>query len=209
MLAIGMNELSSVFARKTVQFFTYAPYFISTVVLVSMMMQLFDPRIGLLMKLLKTLGYSGDNIFGSPTAFRHLYVWSGIWQQTGYNAIMYLAALSAIDIQLYDAAKVDGCSKWQRIWHIDLPGIQPTIIILLILNMGYIMSVGFEKVYLMQNPMNLGTSEIIATYVYRVGLINSNFGFSTAVGFFNSVVNLILMLSVNKVAQKVGETSLW
>ncbi|WP_320127819.1 ABC transporter permease subunit [uncultured Sphaerochaeta sp.] len=209
LLAIGMNELSSSHARKTVQFFTYAPYFISTVVLVSMMMQLFDPRIGILTRLLKLFGYDGSNVFGSPTAFRHLYVWSGIWQQTGYNAIMYLAALSAINIELYDAAKVDGCSKLQRIWHIDLPGIRPTIIILLILNMGYIMSVGFEKVYLMQNPMNLETSEIIATYVYRVGLINSDFGFSTAVGFFNSVINLVLMLSVNKIAQKVGETSLW
>lgn len=209
LLAIGMNELSSTRARKTVQFFTYAPYFISTVVLVSMMMQMFDPRIGILTKLIKYLGYSGDNVFGSPTAFRHLYVWSGVWQQTGYNAIMYLAALTAINVELYDAAKVDGCSKWQRIWHIDLPGIRPTIIILLILNMGYIMSVGFEKVYLMQNPMNLETSEIISTYVYRIGLINSNFSFSTAVGFFNSVINLVLMLSVNKVAQKVGDTSLW
>jgi len=209
LLAIGMNELSSARARKTVQFFTYAPYFISTVVLVSMMMQMFDPRIGILTKLLQLFGYRGDNVFGSATAFRHLYVWSGVWQQTGYNAIMYLAALTAINVELYDAAKVDGCSKWQRIWHVDLPGIQPTIIILLILNMGYIMSVGFEKVYLMQNPMNLENSEIIATYVYRMGLINSNFSFSTAVGFFNSLINLILMLSVNKAAQKVGETSLW
>ena len=209
LLAIGMNELASTRARKTVQFFTYAPYFISTVVLVSMMMQMFDPRIGILTKLLQLFGYQGTNVFGSTTAFRHLYVWSGVWQQTGYNAIMYLAALTAINVELYDAAKVDGCSKWQRIWHVDLPGIQPTIIILLILNMGYIMSVGFEKVYLMQNPMNLENSEIIATYVYRMGLINSNFSFSTAVGFFNSLINLVLMLSVNKVAQKVGETSLW
>jgi len=208
-LAIGMNELVSSKARKTVQFLTYAPYFISTVVLVSMMMQMFDPRIGILTKLIKVFGYTGDNVFGSPTAFRHLYVWSGVWQQTGYNAIIYLAALTSINVELYDAARVDGCSKWQRIWHIDLPGIRPTVIILLILNMGYIMSVGFEKVYLMQNPMNLEASEIISTYVYRIGLINSNFSFSTAIGFFNSVINLILMLTVNKVAQKVGETSLW
>lgn len=208
-LAIGMNELVSSKARKTVQFLTYAPYFISTVVLVSMMMQMFDPRIGILTKLIKVFGYTGDNVFGSPTAFRHLYVWSGVWQQTGYNAIIYLAALTSINVELYDAARVDGCSKWQRIWHIDLPGIRPTVIILLILNMGYIMSVGFEKVYLMQNPMNLEASEIISTYVYRIGLINSNFSFSTAIGFFNSVINLVLMLTVNKVAQKVGETSLW
>lgn len=208
-LAIGMNELVSSKARKTVQFLTYAPYFISTVVLVSMMMQMFDPRIGILTKLIKVFGYTGDNVFGSPTAFRHLYVWSGVWQQTGYNAIIYLAALTSINVELYDAARVDGCSKWQRIWHIDLPGIRPTVIILLILNMGYIMSVGFEKVYLMQSPMNLEASEIISTYVYRIGLINSNFSFSTAIGFFNSVINLILMLTVNKVAQKVGETSLW
>ncbi len=209
LLAIGMNELASSKARKTVQFFTYAPYFISTVVLVSMMMQMFDPRIGILTKFIKVFGYSGDNVFGSPTAFRHLYVWSGVWQQTGYNAIIYLAALTAINVELYDAARVDGCNKWQRIWHIDLPGIKPTVIILLILNMGYIMSVGFEKVYLMQNPMNLEASEIISTYVYRIGLINSNFSFSTAIGFFNSMINLVLMLTVNKVAQKVGDTSLW
>jgi putative aldouronate transport system permease protein len=204
-----MNELANVRARKTVQFFTYAPYFISTVVLVSMMMQMFDPRIGILTKVLQVFGYRGDNLFGSTSAFRHLYVWSGIWQQTGYNAIIYLAALTSINPELYDAARVDGCSKWQRIWHIDLPGIRPTIIILLILNMGYIMSVGFEKVYLMQNPMNLETSEIISTYVYRIGLINSDFSFSTAVGFFNSIINLVLMLTVNRVAQKLGDTSLW
>ncbi|WP_319756821.1 ABC transporter permease subunit [uncultured Sphaerochaeta sp.] len=209
LLAIGMNELANVRARKTVQFFTYAPYFISTVVLVSMMMQMFDPRIGILTKVLQVFGYRGDNLFGSTSAFRHLYVWSGIWQQTGYNAIIYLAALTSINPELYDAARVDGCSKWQRIWHIDLPGIRPTIIILLILNMGYIMSVGFEKVYLMQNPMNLETSEIISTYVYRIGLINSDFSFSTAVGFFNSIINLVLMLTVNRVAQKLGDTSLW
>ena len=209
LLAIGMNELANVRARKTVQFFTYAPYFISTVVLVSMMMQMFDPRIGILTKVLQVFGYRGDNLFGSTSAFRHLYVWSGIWQQTGYNAIIYLAALTSINPELYDAARVDGCSKWQRIWHIDIPGIRPTIIILLILNMGYIMSVGFEKVYLMQNPMNLETSEIISTYVYRIGLINSDFSFSTAVGFFNSIINLVLMLTVNRVAQKLGDTSLW
>lgn len=209
LLAIGMNELSSVRLRKGVQFLTYAPYFISTVVLVSMLMQMFDPRIGILAKVAQILGNTSNNIMGEASAFRHLYVWSGVWQQTGYNAIIYLAALSGIDLELYDAAKVDGCNKFQRIWHIDLPGIRPTIIILLVLNMGYIMSVGFEKVYLMQNAMNLGTSEIISTYVYRVGLINSNFSFSTAVGLFNSAINMVLLLTVNRVARKFGETSLW
>jgi putative aldouronate transport system permease protein len=144
-----------------------------------------------------------------PDLFKHIYVWSGIWQQTGYNAIIYIAALSGIDQQLYEAAKVDGCSRLQKIWHIDLPGIKSTIVILLILNMGYIMSVGFEKAYLMQNGLNLGASEIISTYIYRIGLINADFSFSTAIGLINSLINLVLILSFNKIARLTGESALW
>ena len=146
---------------------------------------------------------------GEPGAFQHVYVWSGVWQATGYNAIIYLAALSGVSPELHEAAVVDGCSKLQRILHIDLPSIKSTVIVMLILNMGYVMSVGFEKVYLMQNPLNLDRSEVISTYIYRMGLINFDWSYSTAIGLFNSLINMALLLLVNAVAKRMGEEGLW
>lgn len=208
-LAILINECTNKKYKKFTQMVTYMPYFISTVVLVSMIIQFTDTRMGLLNHFIGLFGHSSVNFMADPDLFKHLYVWSGIWQQTGYNAIIYIAALSSINPQLYEAAKVDGCSRFQKIINIDLPGIKPTIIILFILNMGYIMSVGFEKAYLMQNGLNLEASEIISTYIYRIGLINADFSFSTAVGLINSLINLVLILSFNKLAKLTGETALW
>lgn len=208
-LAILVNECNSKKFKKATQMITYMPYFISTVVLVSMVIQFTDTRIGLINHFIGLFGIDPINFMAKPKMFRDIYVWSGIWQQTGYNAIIYIAALSSIDPQLYEAAKVDGCTRLQKIIHIDLPGIKPTILILFILNMGYVMSVGFEKAYLMQNGLNLETSEIISTYIYRMGLLNADFSFSTAIGLINSIINLILILSFNKIAQKTGDTALW
>ncbi len=146
---------------------------------------------------------------GEKKYWRHIYVWSGIWQSMGWSAIIYIASLAGVSPELHEAAIVDGATKIQRIRHIDIPSIMPTMVIILILNCGSIMSVGFEKVYLMQNPLNLGVSEIISTYIYKVGLINAEYGLSTAVGIFNSVVNAILLISVNKIAKKVSDNSLW
>ncbi len=207
--ALALNEVRSAFFKKWVQLVTYAPHFISTVIVVSMMSLLLGPQIGIVNNLLADLGLDRINFMGEASYFKSLYVWSGVWQGTGFSAIIYLAALSGIDPTLYEAARIDGASRWKKIIHIDIPGIIPTIIILLILSIGGIMSVGFEKVYLMQNSMNADSSEIIATYVYKVGLLNSNVSFATAVGLFNSVVNLILLVSVNAIARKVSQTSLW
>ena len=208
-LAVALNEARNKTWKKSVQMVTYAPYFISTVVMVAILFQLLDPRIGIINRFLELMGLETVNFMGEASWFRHIYVWSGVWQTTGYNAIIYLAALTSISPELYEAAIVDGANKVQRIRHIDIPGITPTIVIMLILNMGYVMSVGFEKSYLMQNPLNLETAEIMSTYVYRVGLLNTDYSFSTAIGLINSLINLILILGFNSFARKMGDTSLW
>lgn len=209
LLAVCLNEIGDGFFKRAVQMVTYAPYFISTVILVSMLMLLLSPRLGVANLGLQALGLPQVNFLGIPNLFFSIFVWSGIWQFTGYSAIVYLAALVGVDPQLYEAAKIDGASRIQRILHIDLPGILPVAVIILILNVGSLLTIGFEKVFLMQNPLNLGTSEIIATYVYKVGLINANFSFATAVGLFNSLTGMILLVLVNAFAKRVSDTSLW
>ncbi len=208
-LAIALNETRNRLVRKSIQMITYAPYFISTVVLVGLMFQVLDPRLGIFNRIFELLGGKPINFMGDPNLFSSVYVWSGIWQGMGYSAVIYLAALAAVSPELQEAARIDGCTRFQRIWHVDLPGILPTIITLLVLNFGFVMSVGFEKVYLMQNPLNLQSSEIIATYVYKVGLINADFAFSTAIGLFNSVVNVILLLTANQIARRTSDSGLW
>lgn len=208
-LAIGLNEVRSIKFKKTVQMVTYAPYFISVVVMVGILMQLTDMRMGVINRIVVMLGGKSINYFGSASAFPHLYVWSGVWQTMGYNSIIYIAALSGVSLELQEAAVVDGASRLRRIWHIDLPAIRPTIIILLIFSCGNIMSIGFEKVYLMQNAMNMETAEVISTFVYKVGLKNANFSFSTAVGVFNSAVGFVLMLIVNQMSKRLTGTSVW
>jgi multiple sugar transport system permease protein/putative aldouronate transport system permease protein len=209
LLAVGLNEIKALRFKKTVQMITYAPYFISVVVLVGMMLQLTDLRIGIFNRLIVLLGGQPVNFFGNAAIFPHLYVWSGIWQTMGYSSIIYIAALSAVSKETQEAAIVDGASRVQRIWHVDLPAIRPTVVILLIFNCGSIMSIGFEKAYLMQNPINISTAEVISTFVYKVGLQNANYSFSTAVGLFNSVVGFILMVSVNQISKRLTDTSVW
>jgi putative aldouronate transport system permease protein len=208
-LAISLEQIHLVPFKKLVQTVTYAPFFISTVVMVSMIIQFTAPRSGIVNFLIVRLGGREADWMASAEYFQSIYVWSGIWQYTGFNSIIYLAALSAVDPQLHEAAVIDGATRMRRIWHVDLPGIKPTIVILLIMNLGQIMNVGFEKVFLMQNAMNLSTSEILTTYVYKVGLVNMNYSFSTAVSLFNSVINCALIIAANWVARTMGESSLW
>lgn len=210
LLAIALNETREGRFKKTVQMVTYAPYFISTVVLVGMVLQFLTPRVGVISNLVASVtGNNAINLLGMPKMFRSYYVWSGIWQGTGYGAIIYIAALTSIDPTFYEAAIIDGANRAQKIIHIDIPCILPTIVILLILNAGNIMSVGFEKAFLMQNPLNASVSEIVSTYVYKLGLKNSQFSLSTAVGLMNSVVNLAILSMVNWIAGRISETSLW
>ncbi len=188
---------------------TYAPYFISTVVLVGMMFIILSPSTGLVGQISGLLGVPAPNLLASPDAFPSLYVWSGVWQETGYGAVIYLAALATVNLELYEAARIDGASRWQKIRHIDLQAIKPTVIILTILSVGNLLGIGFEKVYLLQNPLNLSTSEVISTYVYKNGLLDANYTFAAAVGLFNSLVNFVLVLIVNFVARRVSNTSLF
>ncbi len=209
LLALAIHEIQRRFYKRSVQLIVYIPYFISTVVVVGIMMNMFAMRTGLVNNLLTALGFSSINFMGELGMFRSFYVWSGVWQSAGYNAIVYLAALSAVDSEQVEAAVIDGVNRFQRVWHVDLPAIMPTIVILLILAIGNIMSVGFEKVFLMQNPMNLDHSEIISTFVYKKGLKNYQYSYSTAVGLFNSVINLILISAANFTCRRIGGTSLW
>lgn len=209
-LAIALNETASKTWRKSVQMVTYAPYFISTVVMVAILMQFLDPALGLFNAIRTAFGKDSLNFMGESSYFKHIYVWSALWQNTGYNAIIYLAALTGINPELYEAAKVDGVNKFQKIWYVDLPCIKNTIIIMFIMNMGFIMSLGFEKAFLMQNPLNLQSAEIMSTYVYKMGLINSDFSYSTAIDMVNSVINIILILTFNHLAKmKNKEGGLW
>ncbi|GAB3839075.1 ABC transporter permease [Kribbella italica] len=208
-LALALNEVRQGFFRKTVQLVTYAPYFISTVVVVSMIILMLSPRLGIISRGLGFFGVDQPDLLGNPDYFRHIYVWSDVWQTAGYSAVIYLAALAGIDQSLYEAAKVDGASRIRKIIHVDLPGIMPTAVIILVLAVGNIMAIGFEKAFLLQNNLNLGQSEIIATYVYKTGLLNADFSLATAVGLFNSVINLLLLVFVNMIAKRVTGNGLW
>lgn len=209
-LAIAINAVKGQKWKRSVQTAVYLPYFISTVVLVAMLQILLSPTTGVLSNALRAIGLvpQGMNLLGDPSAFVPVYVISGIWQSAGWNSIIFIAALAAVDGQLYDAAKVDGANRWQQVWHVELPAILPTIIILLIMNMGGILSVGFEKTFLMQTPMNKGVSEVISTYVYNVGLKSSQFSFGSAVGLFNTVVNFVFLVLANQISKRVANISL-
>lgn len=208
-LALLINQIPSKGFKKTLQTITYAPHFISVIVLVGMMYVFMSPGSGIINHLIRALGGNTYFFFGETAAFPHIYVWSGIWQNTGWGTIIYLAALSNISQDLHEAATVDGASKMQRIRHIDIPGILPTAVVILILNAGRIMNIGFQKAFLMQNSLNISVSEIIPTYVYKSGLLNLRFEYATAVGLFNSVINLILIILVNRTARALNQNSLW
>ncbi|NGP45436.1 sugar ABC transporter permease [Bacillaceae bacterium SIJ1] len=208
-LALLMNQLRYHRFKRFAQTVTYAPHFISVVVLIGMLYLFLGVRTGLVNIGLEAIGLEAINFLASPEWFKHLFVWSGVWQNAGWGTIIYLAALASVSPELHEAAVMDGASKFQRIIHIDLPSIMPTIVILLLLNMGNFMAVGFEKAYLMQNSLNVESSEIIQTFVYKRGILNTQYSYSAAVGLFNNVINFIILLSMNRLAKMMKQNSLW
>jgi putative aldouronate transport system permease protein len=209
LLALGINQMKQGPFRKAFQVSIYLPYFISTVVMVGMILLMLSPSSGLIGILYRLVGKEAPNLMAEPSLFTHIYVWSGVWQGAGWGSIVYLAALAAIDPELYEAATVDGATRLHKIWYIDIPMLMPTVVVLLILSAGGILGVGFEKIYLMQNARNLTESEVISTYVYKMGLINAQYSFSAAVSFFNTIINFIILVAVNQIARRVSENSLW
>jgi len=208
MLALLCHQLRQSFFKKFFQVTTYLPHFISTMVMCGMILLFLSPRNGLFANLLSYLNIEMPNFLGNPAAFSSIFVWSDVWQHVGWDSIIYLAALSAINPSFYEAATMDGASKWQKIKSIDLPLLIPTAMILLILRSGSILSVGFEKVFLLQNNLNLTSSEVISTYVYKIGLLNSQYSLSTAISLFNTAINLIVLLLVNWLAKRLTQSSL-
>jgi len=208
-LALMLHNVPGLRFRRFTQTITYLPHFISTVVLVGMLSCFLSINAGFINTLIEALGFEKTYFMGMPQYFRHVYVWSGIWQEAGWGSIIYMAALSSISPELHEAAMIDGADKLHRIWHIDLPGILPTMVILLILNSGSIMSVGFEKAFLMQNNLNTSVSEILATYTYKEGLLKTRYSYSAAIGLFNNVVSFAFLTVVNMISRRMTETSLW
>ena len=210
-LALSLNQVKTRLFRSSVQMITYAPHFISTVVIVGMLFQFLHPRVGFTAAMANMLGQTPPNWMGDPGAFRHIFVWSGVWQEMGFNAIIYLAVLTTIDPALHEAAVVDGANRMQRIRYIDLPGLLPTAMVLLVLSTGRVLEIAFEKVYLMQSPLNLGVSEVINTYVYKVGLLSPilDFSYSTAIGLLKGIVGLLLLIAVNNAARRLTNNSVW
>ena len=207
-LALLCNQITSAKFKKFFQVSTYLPHFISTVVMCGMIILFLSPSTGIIAKLLSFVGITLPNLMGEPAAFSSIYVWTEVWQHCGWDSILYIAALSSVDPSLYEAATMDGASKFQKMIHIDLPMLMPTATIMLIMRTGSVMSVGFEKVYLLQNTLNLTRSEIISTYIYKIGLISSQYSLSAAIGFFSNIINLILLLTVNFICKKLSNTSL-
>ena len=208
LLALICNQMRSGKFKKFFQVSTYLPHFISTVVMCGMIILFLSPSSGVIAKLLSLIGIQMPNIMGQPAAFPSIYVWTEVWQHLGWDSILYIAALAAIDPSLYEAATVDGASKWQKMLKIDIPLLMPTATIMFILRMGSVMSVGFEKVYLLQNNLNTASSEIISTYVYKMGLVSSQYSLSSAIGLFNNLINLVLLVAVNYISSKMSDTSL-
>lgn len=208
-LALALHIIGSDRFKKIMQTITYAPYFISTVVLVGIMLQCLHLNIGVVNTMLDAIGLERVDFMGKASYLRHIYVWSGVWQGTGFSAIIYIAALGNVDQSLVEASLIDGANRIRRIMAVELPALKSIITIQLIMAVGNIMSVGFEKMFLMQNPLNLSVSEIISTYVYKRGLQDMQYSFSTAVGLFNSVINFALLFTANQLSKKFGEASLW
>ncbi|HIV28957.1 MAG TPA: sugar ABC transporter permease [Candidatus Ornithocaccomicrobium faecavium] len=211
LFALLINTIEGARYKKVAQTIVNLPHFISVVVLVSMVNQVFSSRTGLYGIIGRTfMGDYPPDLFASAANFQHFYLWSGVWQNFGWNSIIYVAALTNVSPELHEAAQIDGASRLQRVIHIDFPAILPTVTIMLILRMGQIMSIGFEKIFLMQNSLNLSMSEVISTYVYKVGLTGrTDFSYSTAINLFNSIINMVLIVTVNWISGKVSETSLW
>jgi len=211
--ALMINSIQSKRFKKVTQTIVNMPHFISTVVIVGILLMVFHNRQGLYGNIMHMItGKYPADLFASPEAFRHFYVWSGVWQNFGWSSIIYTAALSSVDPTYHEAAQLDGASRFQRVLHVDLPTIIPVVVTMLILKMGSVLTLGFEKVFLMQNDLNLDASQVISTYVYEMGISGSgvgNFSYATAIGMFNNAIELILVVIVNKISKKVSETSLW
>ena len=208
-LALAFNELRDSKFKKISQTVTYAPHFISTVVFAGMIISFASPTIGIANHFLGFLGIEPIAFLQRPELFRHVYVWTGIWQSAGWGTIIYLAALSGVDPSMHEAATIDGATRWQRNRYINLPTIMPTIIILLILNVGSVMSVGFERILLLHNSQNASTADVISLYVFQVGIMGGQFSFAAAVGLFNNVINAVLMIAVNIASKKASGVSVW
>ena len=208
-VALMLHQVTCTRYKKAVQTIIYAPHFISMVVLVGMITLFLSPSSGIINKIIEAFGGEAIFFMAEPGWFKPVYILSETWQNTGLGTVIYLAALSSVSPELYEAAEMDGANKWQKMWHIDFPGILPTAVIQLILTTGNILSIGYEKVFLMQNALNRTASEVISTYEYKQGLQNAQYSYSAAIGLFNAVINLAILLSVNKFAQKVSDTSLW
>ncbi|UKS26873.1 ABC transporter permease subunit [Paenibacillus sp. HWE-109] len=209
LLALMLNEVRSKVYKKIVQTTAYAPHFISTVVMVGMVYMAMHPVYGVVNTVIKAFGMDPIDFLNKPEYFKSLYVWSGVWQNTGWESVIYFAVLSNVDPEQHEAATIDGASRLQRIWHINLPVIIPTAVILFVLNAGSIMSISFEKIYLMQTPLNAQASDVISTYIYKVGLQGAKFSLTTAIGLFNSVINFLFLIVVNQIAKRLSSTSLW
>lgn len=207
--ALMLNEVRNAKFKKSIQMISYMPYFLSAVVVCSMITLFFHQKTGVINVFIELLGGTRQDFMTVPAYFNDIYVWSGVWQSLGWNSIIYIAALAGVPEELVDAARVDGANRMQVIWHVNIPCILPTVIIMLILSCGNVLSVGFEKAYLLQNSLNLSASQIISTYVYEIGLNGGQFSYSTAVGLFNNVVNITLLLIVNTVAKKTSGTGIW
>ncbi len=206
--ALCLNEVRNKTFKKTVQTISYLPYFISIVVVVALLND-FCKAEGVLTQIAAALGDTGGALISRPEWFRTLYIGSNMWQHLGYNSIIFISALATIDQELYEAAVIDGANRWKQTLYITLPGIASTIVVLLILRLGQIMNVGYEKVILMYSPATYETADVIASYVYRVGIKDANYSYSTAINFFNSIINFIVIFVANQISRKVGETSLW
>ncbi|TBL73231.1 ABC transporter permease [Paenibacillus thalictri] len=209
LLALLINEIKGTAVKKVLQNITYVPHFLSVVVVAGMAYTFLHQDTGIVNLLLKTLGMEPVAFMQSPGWFRTVFVSTGVWQEAGWAAIIYLAALSGIDPSLYEAAKIDGASRLRRIWHISIPGIAPTIIILFILRIGHVMDIGFEKTLLMQNSLNAESSDIIQTFIYATGIQQARYSFTGAIGLFNSLINFALLIVANRIARWKSDTSLW
>lgn len=209
LLALLLNQVRHKRFKSLAQTVTYAPHFISMVVLVGMLSMILSPRTGFINYIIQFFGGEPRLFMGEPESYKNIYVWSGIWQNTGWASIIYIAALSSINPELYEACRVDGANRLQQIQHVDIPGIMPTAIIMFILEMGKMMNVGFQKAYLLQNPLTAQSQEIISTYVYKVGLLNTQYSYSAAIGLFNTIVNIILLVAANNISKKLTQNSLW
>lgn len=207
-LALLLNELKARKFKKTVQSITYLPHFISLVVVTGIIKD-FTQSTGLINDIIVLLGGVRSSLIQNPDLYRTIYIVSDIWQQVGWGSIIYLSALAGVDQQLYEAASIDGAGKWKQMIHVTLPGITPTIVIMLIMRMGQLLGTGYEKTILLYNEATYETADVIASYIYRVGILERNWSYSTAIGLFNSGINLLLLIITNKVSRKVSETSLW